>query len=98
MIGAVVLGASAPAQAPWYKWLDKEVIKKIEITGYRKLGYHNHFVRGDREAFDQLEYSGLGDRKLTDTGAVNITGRKVLGLFNFQATILDSRFNDPQGQ
>lgn len=97
-MGAVFLGASASAQAPWYKWLDKEVIKRIEITGYRKLGYHNHFVRGDREAFDQLEYSGLGDRKLTDTGAVNITGRKVLGIFNFQATILDTRFNDPQGQ
>lgn len=89
---------AAGQKAKWYQWFDKEIAQRVEITGYRRLGYHNQRVSGDREAYDILEYGGLGNRTFTDTGAISLTGRKVLGLFNFQATILDSRLTDPQGQ
>lgn len=98
LVGLAVAPLPAQAQPPWARWLDQEVVKKIQITGYRRLGYHNHFVRGDREAFDQLEYSGLGNKTFTDTGQINLTGRKVFGVLNFQASILDDRLTDPQGQ
>lgn len=104
MLGAIACflclwPAPALAQkAKWYQWFDREIAQRIEITGYRRLGYHNQRVTGDREAYDILEYGGLGNRTFTDTGAISLTGRKVLGLFNFQATILDSRLTDPQAQ
>jgi len=97
--GLFLLPVQALAQkAKWYQWFDREIAQRIEITGYRRLGYHNQRVSGDREAYDILEYGGLGNRTFTDSGAISLTGRKVLGLFNFQATILDSRLTDPQAQ
>lgn len=82
----------------WVKALDKQVVKRIQISGYRRLGFHAHTVSGDREAFNTLNYSGLGSQKFTDIGEIGLTGRKVLGVLNFDARILDSRFTDPQGQ
>ncbi|HRF60537.1 MAG TPA: hypothetical protein PLH94_11590 [Fimbriimonadaceae bacterium] len=94
----LVAGTSVCAQPPWYRWMDKEVFKRIEVRGYRQVGLHLQSVTGDREAFDSTNYYGMGNRRFTDVGQINLTGRRVLGLFNFQATILDSRLSDPQGQ
>ncbi len=91
--------AHAQTSSPnWFKWLDKNALKRIQITGNRRLGYHTHRVTGDNEAFNNLNYSGQGSRRFTDFGQVHIEGRRVFDLFNFSATILDSRFTDPQGQ
>ncbi len=97
---ALFMGGSAPAHgaADLLKWLQKEVLDKIQLSGSRTLGYHNHTVEGDEEAFNLLTYYGYGGRRFTDVGAMNVTGRNVAGLVNFQSTIDQSRFRDPQQQ
>ncbi len=74
------------------------MVKRIQLSGYRRLSYHNHQVSGDRGAYDSLNYFGQGQKRFTDFGQIDFTGRNVLGLFNFEGTLLDSRLNDPQGQ
>lgn len=90
--------ASTPASPEWWKWFNREVLDRVEITGYRQLAYHAHEVSGDTEAFGSLNYGGLGGQRFTDLGSISVQGRKVLGLFTFDAHIQDSRFLDPQGQ
>lgn len=79
-------------------WLDREFLKRIQVTGYRQFGFHAHTVDGDREAFNSLTYYGRGGQRFTDTGAMNFVGRKVLGLFDFDVTLTDNRYQDPQAQ
>jgi hypothetical protein len=80
------------------KFLNDEVIKRIQISGSRRLGYHSHRVEGDEEAFNLASTYGLGSKRWTDIGSVTLQGRQVLGLFNFDAVIQDNRFQDPQAQ
>lgn len=95
---------AAPAETPRPKtrsiWKDIErtVIKRVTLSGYRRLSYHSHTVNGDRSAFDTLNYYGQGAKKFLDVGQVQFEGRQVAGLFNFRGNLLDSRFTDPQGQ
>ena len=96
-LGWGVLGQAQTTKSWWSK-IDREFIKKITLSGYRSLSYHDHRVTGDRDAFNTTNYSGQGDRKFTDFGQVNVVGRNVLGIFNFEGTILDSRLTDPQSQ
>lgn len=101
LISGCLVCAAMPASAgipSWIRRLDQQVIKRIQISGYRTLGLHLHQVSGDREAYNTLNYYGQGQRKFTDIGQITLTGRKVLGIANFDATILDSRLTDPQGQ
>lgn len=79
-------------------WINKNLIDRIEISGYRRLGYHIRSVSGDREAYNVTNYSGLGNRHFTDLGSLQVSGRRVFGVFNFEAAFLDSRFSDPQAQ
>ncbi len=99
-LGLLIVGlcSSAVAAPQNWKWLQSNVIDRIEISGYRRLGYHIRSVSGDREAFNVGNYSGLGNRPFTDVGQLQFTGTRVFGLFNFNATILDSRFSNPQDQ
>lgn len=82
----------------WFQWLDREVLKKIKLNGYRILGLHSYSVSGDAEAFNNLTYYGQGEKTFTDFGQLRVQGQNVVGILNFQAQILDSRFQDPQGQ
>jgi len=93
--GVVAHAAETPA---WMRYLNREVINRIELTGYRRLGYHLRTVQGDRESYDVTNYYGQGAKPFTNIGQIDFTGRRVFGLFNFRGTILDSRFTDPQGQ
>jgi hypothetical protein len=93
LTGAVSCHAGNPLQ-----WLNRDVLQRIQITGYRQFGFHSHSVVGDRQAFESLTYYGMGDRRFTDTGNMTFTGRNVFGLFNFDMQLQDSRFRDPQGQ
>ncbi|MEQ1821034.1 MAG: hypothetical protein ABL949_00830 [Fimbriimonadaceae bacterium] len=81
-----------------FNWLDRELIRRIQIGGYRQLAFHQHSVSGDQDAFNSLTYYGRGGDRFTDTGAVSFSGRKVLGLFDFDFTLTDNRFQDPQAQ
>ncbi|MBS1704250.1 MAG: hypothetical protein JST40_00135 [Armatimonadetes bacterium] len=93
------VGAQTPSNVPkWAKWWKANLVDRIQISGYRRLGMHLQKVQGDRDAFNSLNYYGEGQKRFTDIGQINITGRKVLGVLNFQGTILDTRLNDPQGQ
>lgn len=80
------------------KWFKENIQDRVTITGYRRLGYHNHRVSGDREAFNLTTAYGQGDQQFTDIGSVYVSGRNVLGLLNFDFNIQDDRFQDPQGQ
>lgn len=93
------LAAAVPYSGPpkdLLKWFDQEVVKRIQVSGSRSLGYHQHEVDGDRQAFETLTYSGLGGKRFTDIGAISIVGLNVAGLFNFRSTIVNNRFVDPQ--
>jgi hypothetical protein len=95
------LAAAVPFTTPskgFMQWLDEEVIKRVQITGSRTIGYHQHDVEGDREAFETLNYYGFGGKRFTDVGAINVSGRNVAGLFNFQSTVVNNRFVDPQSE
>lgn len=80
------------------KWVQDQIVNRIELTGYRRLGFHAHSISGDRNSYDSLTNSGQGLRNFTDQGVIGVTGRKVLNVLDFDFTILDSRFTDPQGQ
>ena len=80
------------------RWVQREIIDRITITGNRRLSYHDHKVTGDQGAFNFGNYFGQGDKKITDHGTIRINGFQVLGAINFDFTITDSRFRDPQGQ
>lgn len=93
-----VASAQANGGAQALSWLDQQILKRIQVTGYRQLGFHAHTVDGDRDAFNSLTYYGQGGRQFTDTGSVNLRGSKVLGLFDFDVTLTDNRYQDPQAQ
>lgn len=81
-----------------WSWVNKNLINKIKIEGTRRLGYHIRTVSGDREAFNVSNDHGLGNRAFTDVGLIQVSGRQVLGLFNFEAAFVDSRFSSPDAQ
>lgn len=80
------------------QWVKQQILDRVTISGYRQLGYHNHSVTGDRDAFGVLNYGGQGNDSFTDMGRVRITGNNVLGAINFDVALEDSRFRDPQGE
>jgi hypothetical protein len=98
VLASAAQGALAQGTAAFARYLDREVFRRIDVTGTRSLGFHDHRVEGDREAFNSLNYSGQGGRRFTDIGHLRISGRRVLRVLDFDATILDDRFTDPQGQ
>jgi hypothetical protein len=98
IVGLVLTPKIGHGQTLNWKYLNDQVTKRIQITGYRKLGFHVRSLSGDREAQAVQNDSGLGDRRFTDIGQITLAGRRVFGVINFDATIQDSRFNDPQGQ
>ncbi|MCW5942902.1 MAG: hypothetical protein KIS66_11765 [Fimbriimonadaceae bacterium] len=79
-------------------WIRAKVLSRVEVSGYRTFGLHSHQVDGDVESFNSLNYSGQGGRRYTDIGNVNIVGRKVLDVLNFNLFLTDSRFRDPQAR
>lgn len=79
------------------KWVKDQVLSRVTVSGYRRFGYHNHIISGDREAFNIGNYGGLGGQRFTDMGYVRVNGRNVFGALNFEFNIQDSRFEDPQG-
>ncbi|MFQ3586785.1 MAG: hypothetical protein SNJ74_02070 [Fimbriimonadaceae bacterium] len=104
-LGFAVAGLSGNAGASglwpsgsFWDWFRRDVADRIQITGFRRFGYHNHQVTGDREAFDLLTNSGYGDRRFTDIGSMNVSGRNVLGALTFDVNIDTNRFQDPQAR
>lgn len=93
-----VTGAAHASMPPVLDWLRNAVFKKISITGRRSLGVHVHEVSGDKEAFNNLNYYGEGGKRFTDTGQVTLIGNKVFGFFNFNMTLTDDRYTDPQSK
>ncbi len=91
-------GASQASMHPVLDWFNSSIWKRIDITGRRTLGIHKHTVVGDRDAFDSLNYYGEGEKVFTDTGQMTIVGNKVLGFFNFNMTLTDDRYTDPQSK
>lgn len=82
----------------WFSWLSDKVVRRIDLKGYRRLGFHSETIEGDRQAYQSTNLSGLGGQRFTDLGQMRIEGKKVLGFLNFQMQLQDSRFQDPQGQ
>lgn len=100
-LSIIALSSVSAAQASGpqiLSWLDRELLKRIQITGFRQIGFHSHTVDGDREAFNSLTYFGRGGQRFTDTGVLSFNGRKVLGMFDFDVTLTDNRYQDPQAQ
>ncbi|MER3466719.1 MAG: hypothetical protein C4340_06360, partial [Armatimonadota bacterium] len=75
--------ASASAGEAWLDWLNAQVLDKVRVSGQRTFAFRSHRVDGSREAFNQLNYFGEGDRTFTQTGDVTLSGDKVLGFLTF---------------
>jgi hypothetical protein len=87
-----------PASERFADWARKQIFGKLEISGFRRLGYHVREVSGDREAHDVTTNFGLGGQTFTSIGSVQIGGREIFGGLEFEASIEDSRRRDPQAQ
>jgi hypothetical protein len=96
----ILIGAQTAMAGPtsMMQWVDHYVLKRIKITGSRNLGYHLHEVEGDVAAYNATTYYGLGGKRFTDVGQVTLSGQNVLGGLNFNMTLNDNRFKDPQSQ
>jgi hypothetical protein len=93
------LSAAAVADESWIeKWYQKEIASRVTMNGFRRLGWHSHRVTGDQEAFNLTTTYGMGGQRFTDVGSVYIAGRQVLGVLNFNFSLQDSRFDDPQSK
>lgn len=79
-------------------WFKEQVLDRVSASGSRRLRYQVNTVDGDSEAFNISTSYGLGAKRWVDVGSVSLQGQRVLGVFNFNATIQDSRFRDPQEQ
>ena len=95
---AFLAGACTANADPAGQWFNKQVFKRINITGQRTVGYHSHSVIGDRDSFNSLNYYGYGGSRLTNTGEMTIRGDKVFGVFNFQMNLVEDRYADPQSK
>jgi hypothetical protein len=79
-------------------WLQAQLIDRVKVTGFRRLGFHLNTVSGDRDAFSQGNYGGFGGDRFTDLGILRLEGQKVFGFADFEYTFTDRRFQDPQAQ
>src|SRR5688572_5187808 len=99
VMGALASAGFAHAHMPaLLDWIDKSVFKRISITGQRTLGWHQHAVRGDKDAFDTLNYYGQGAKQFTDSGQMTVVGNQVFGFFNFNFTLANDSYSDPQSK
>jgi hypothetical protein len=76
------------------QWFNDMVSNRIDFSGRRVLSYHQHAVTGDTDAFSTTNYYGQGDRRFTNSGQMNITGKKVAGVVDFNFTIIDDRIQN----
>lgn len=100
LVAALAIFGPCPAQQHdrWFAWLKRNVLDRIEINGYRTLGFHSFQVAGDSQAFGDLNLYGQGNKRFTDIGQLRVAGRRVFGILDFESQIQDSRFSDPQAQ
>ncbi len=99
-LGAILapLAPLAPAQFYAGGWLDKNVMKRVQVTGRRVVGLQFQRVEGDQDAYGSLTNYGQGNSRFTDTGNMTISGSKVLGLLDFSFALNDNRFSDPANE
>ena len=90
-----LLTASKGGRHTFADWLGTSVIKRLNITGQQSLGLHLQHVQGDTIAYDNATAFGQGGQTFTDIGQMNIAGNKVAGLFNFNYSFADNRYQDP---
>lgn len=95
---ALALGFALAPVTCHADWFTEHVLKRTHVTGYRNIGLHFESVRGDGEAYRQGNFGGLGGSRFTDLGYLNVEGRKVADVFNFDLSFQDSRFADPQNE
>lgn len=94
-IGVAIASAGTAQASPSLGWIASQVFQRIELSGRRSIGLHFYKISGDREAQRYSNLYGNGNSRFTDFGSISVVGREVLGLFNFNATINDNRFTDP---
>lgn len=98
LLALTALQVHAQRQPSWWKWLDRNVVKRLEINGYRRLAFHSYQVEGDEEAFSSQAFADLKNQRFTDRGLIVVEGRRVFDVLDFSLAIPDSRFQDPQAQ
>ena len=79
-------------------WLAQNVTDRIQITGQHSIAYHMDQVSGDNSAYNSLNYYGQGSSNVVETGSALVTGKKVLGVLDFDFHLNNSNFVDPQGE
>lgn len=95
---AFLAGTCTVHADPAMDWFSKQLFKRINITGTRTFGYHAQTVTGDTQTYNSLTNYGLGGRRYTDTGQMMIRGDKVFGVLNFEMSLVEDRYADPQSK
>lgn len=91
-------GATAVASEAWLDWLNSQVLDRVRVSGQRTFAFRSHHVEGNREAFNQLNYFGEGDRQFSQVGDVTISGDKVLGVLSFDVRLSTYKYANPDSQ
>jgi hypothetical protein len=79
-------------------WLTQNVTSRIQFTGQHSIGYHIQDISGDSGTFDSLNYYGEGSSSLVQSGEATVSGRKVLGVLDFDFHLDSSNFVNPEGE
>ncbi len=83
------------ARQSFGSWVTTNVVHRIDVTGNRSIGFHAHQVSGDKDAFRSLNYYGNGGSTFSNTGNMTLSGKKVLGVLDFQYQFTDDRIQSP---
>ena len=93
---APIVALPEPKQPTWWERFFLELERTVRFAGFRLVGYHNHRVTGDREAWRLSNYGGLGPRNWSNRGTLRVSGDRVFGFANFDANLTDARLSNPQ--
>lgn len=88
-LGLVVClpGYAAPGVADIFRWIEKNVLERVTVSGTQTFALHYHRVDGDEEAFRNQFYYYSRRGRFTDDRNLNIVGQNVLGYLNFNVSL-----------
>lgn len=77
-----------------FEWIDKNVFKKILVSGSQRFALRLHHIEGNEEAFNEQWNRGRSGN-FVDDRSVTISGKNVLGVLNFDVQLNNSPYGLP---
>lgn len=77
-----------------FEWIDKNVFKKILVSGNQRFALRLHHVEGNLEAFNEQWNRGRSGA-FVDDRSVSVSGKNVLGVLNFDVQLNNNPYGLP---